>query len=120
MAASSGGGIGGLTLAVALSRYPDIQVDVYEAAGQFKEIGAGVMIWARTWEILSFLGMAEDFSRIAHAPPDGSPGAYCRASRTHKACIQCEVFFVDRYRVRLSPLRPTNGGLTVLSVRSSL
>ncbi|EIW63582.1 FAD/NAD-P-binding domain-containing protein [Trametes versicolor FP-101664 SS1] len=69
-----GGGIGGLTLAVALSRYPNIRVDVYEAAGQFKEIGAGVMIWARTWEILSILGMADDFSRIAHAPPDGSPG----------------------------------------------
>ncbi|KAI0708960.1 FAD/NAD-P-binding domain-containing protein [Cerioporus squamosus] len=60
-----GGGIGGLTLAVALSRYHDIQ---------FKEIGAGVMIWARTWEILSMLGMAEDFARIAHAPPDQSPG----------------------------------------------
>ncbi|KAM5533711.1 hypothetical protein V8D89_012584 [Ganoderma adspersum] len=69
-----GGGIGGLTLAVALSRFPDIQVDVYEAAGQFREIGAGVMIWARTWEILSLLGMAEAFSRIAHAPPDESLG----------------------------------------------
>ncbi|TBU25153.1 FAD/NAD(P)-binding domain-containing protein [Dichomitus squalens] len=69
-----GGGISGLTLAVALSKYPDIQVDVYEATGQFKEIGAGVMIYARTWEILSLLGMAQDFSRIAHAPPDGSLG----------------------------------------------
>ena len=62
---------------MALSRYPDIQVDVYEAAGRFKEIGAGVMIWARTWEILSLLGMAEAFSRIAHAPPDESLGMYC-------------------------------------------
>ena len=61
-------------MAVALSRYPDIQVDVYEAAGQFKEIGAGVMIWARTWEILSLLGMADDFARIAHATPDPAPG----------------------------------------------
>ena len=117
MAASSGGGIGGLTLAVALSRYPDIQVDVYEAAGQFKEIGAGVMIWARTWEILSFLGMAEDFSRIAHAPPDGSPGAHCRALVAHISRVfNARRLLVDRYRVRLSPLRPTNGGLTVLSV----
>ncbi|EED84531.1 predicted protein, partial [Postia placenta Mad-698-R] len=67
-----GGGIGGLCLAVALSRYPDIQVDVYEAAERFKEIGAGVMIWSRTWEILTLLGMASDFSQIAHATPDGS------------------------------------------------
>ncbi|KAI8992893.1 FAD/NAD-P-binding domain-containing protein [Trametes punicea] len=69
-----GGGIGGLTLAVALSRYPNIRVDVYEAAERFKEIGAGVMIWARTWEILSLLGLAQDFSRIAHTPPSSSPG----------------------------------------------
>lgn len=69
-----GGGIGGLCLAVALSRYPDIQVDVYEAAERFKEIGAGVMIWSRTWEILTLLGMASDFSQIAHATPDGSLG----------------------------------------------
>ncbi|KAL6310424.1 FAD/NAD-P-binding domain-containing protein [Sparassis latifolia] len=69
-----GGGIGGLSLAVALSKYPDIQVDVYEAAGRFREIGAGVMIWSRTWRILELLGMTSDFSKIAHAPPDGSLG----------------------------------------------
>ena len=54
--------------------FRSIQLDVYEAAAQFKEIGAGVMIWARTWEILSLLGMSEDFARIAHARPDKSPG----------------------------------------------
>ncbi|CDO72514.1 hypothetical protein BN946_scf184980.g55 [Trametes cinnabarina] len=69
-----GGGIGGLTLAVALSRYPDIRVDVYEAAAQFKEIGAGVMMWQRTWEILKLLGLGKEFGDIAHASPDSSPG----------------------------------------------
>ncbi|KAJ3989844.1 FAD/NAD-P-binding domain-containing protein [Lentinula detonsa] len=69
-----GGGISGLCLAVALSRYPNIQVDVYEATDRFKEIGAGVMIWARTWKILEQLGLGPAFSRIAHAPPDGSIG----------------------------------------------
>ncbi|KAF8519490.1 FAD/NAD-binding domain-containing protein [Hysterangium stoloniferum] len=69
-----GGGIGGLCLAVALSRYPDIQVDVYEATEQFKEIGAGVMIWAKTWRILELLGLDGEASLIAHAPPSSSPG----------------------------------------------
>ncbi|KAJ3999660.1 FAD/NAD-P-binding domain-containing protein [Lentinula boryana] len=69
-----GGGISGLCLAVALSRCPSIQVDVYEATDRFKEIGAGVMIWARTWKILEQLGLGPAFSRIAHAPPDGSIG----------------------------------------------
>jgi len=69
-----GGGIGGLTLAVALSKHADIRVDVYEAAERFKEIGAGVMIWERTWKILTMLGMSSAFSKIAHAPPDGTTG----------------------------------------------
>ena len=82
----SGGGISGLCLAVALSRSNDIQVRVYEAAQQFKEIGAGVMIWSRTWTILSELGLEEDFARIAtwtpfhgscdQCAPDGSIGAH--------------------------------------------
>lgn len=70
----SGGGISGLCLAVALSKFADIDVQVYEAAQRFKEIGAGVMIWSRTWRILELMGLADDFSKIAHAPPDGSPG----------------------------------------------
>ena len=37
-----GGGIGGLCLAIGLLKYPNVNVQVYEAAHQFKEIGAGV------------------------------------------------------------------------------
>ncbi|KAJ8588057.1 FAD/NAD(P)-binding domain-containing protein [Rhizopogon salebrosus TDB-379] len=51
-----GGGVGGLTLAVALSRYPDIIVDVYEAAQTFREVGAGVGIWPRSFKVLQKLG----------------------------------------------------------------
>ncbi|KII92414.1 hypothetical protein PLICRDRAFT_103799 [Plicaturopsis crispa FD-325 SS-3] len=32
------------------------------------------MIWERTWRILELMGLAPDFSKIAHAPPDGSTG----------------------------------------------
>jgi len=69
-----GGGIGGLCFAVALSRYSDIEVSVYEAAGQFKEIGAGVMIWERTWNILTSLGLSNQLSEIADGSMDGSLG----------------------------------------------
>jgi salicylate hydroxylase len=41
-----GGGIGGLALALVLSKFPHLQVDVYEAAGRFKEIGGNL---ALTW-----------------------------------------------------------------------
>ena len=70
----SGGGISGLCLAVALSKCDNVEFHVYEAAERFKEIGAGVMIWTRTWIILELMGLSEQFSKIAHAPPDGSLG----------------------------------------------
>jgi len=73
---ASGGGISGLCLAVALSKFPNVDVQVYEAAERFKEIGAGVMIWSRTWRILQLMGLADEFSRIAHSPPDGSIGPF--------------------------------------------
>ncbi|KAJ7593998.1 FAD/NAD-P-binding domain-containing protein [Mycena floridula] len=69
-----GGGISGLATAVALAKYPNIQVDVYEAAERFKEIGAGVMLWSRTWKVLQQMGLADQFSKIANTPPTGSMG----------------------------------------------
>ncbi|KAF9501924.1 FAD/NAD(P)-binding domain-containing protein [Pleurotus eryngii] len=69
-----GGSISGLCLAVALSKASNVEVNVYESAQRFSEIGAGVMIWSRTWRILEQMGLADAFSRIAHAPPDGSMG----------------------------------------------
>jgi len=53
------GGIGGLTLAVALSRIEpsidfinDIEVDIYEASSQLTQIGTGITLWPRAWKIL--------------------------------------------------------------------
>lgn len=61
----SGGGIGGLTLACALSRFKDISVDVYERAADFNtEIGAGISIVARNMPFLSELGLAEEIAAI--------------------------------------------------------
>ncbi|KAJ3489055.1 hypothetical protein NLI96_g2428 [Meripilus lineatus] len=65
-----GGGIGGLILAIALLKYPDIRVDIYEAADEFKEIGAGIMMWGRTWRIFLELGLKEDMAKIAFIPDD--------------------------------------------------
>ncbi|KAL0955627.1 hypothetical protein HGRIS_001860 [Hohenbuehelia grisea] len=61
-----GGGIGGLTLALALSRRDCslIEVDLYESASQLTERGAGITIWHRTWDILSGLGMEQDMKAL--------------------------------------------------------
>ncbi|THH16400.1 hypothetical protein EW146_g4239 [Bondarzewia mesenterica] len=66
---SSGGGVGGLTLAYALSKCPDIQVDVYEGASHFSEIGAGIGVWRRPWLILKSLGLEDDLIHLLDTPP---------------------------------------------------
>lgn len=76
-----GGGVGGLMMAVALSKYSDIQVDVYEAAGQFSEVGAGIGMWPRTWNIMESLGLTEDLAKIAVISPTDIPSNNC-LSRT--------------------------------------
>lgn len=65
-----GGGIAGLTSAIALSRLNqnnDIKIDIYEGAHAFTEIGAGVGVWKRPWGILKKLGLAEDLSKVSKA-----------------------------------------------------
>ena len=46
----SGGGIGGQACAVALSAYPDIDVDIYEAATELSDVGASTGVWPRVWK----------------------------------------------------------------------
>lgn len=64
----SGGGVGGLLTAIALSRLSrdrkDIRVDLYEAAHEFTEIGAGVTVWRRPWKALKSLGLEEELVQL--------------------------------------------------------
>ncbi|KJA17338.1 hypothetical protein HYPSUDRAFT_46532 [Hypholoma sublateritium FD-334 SS-4] len=60
-----GGGIGGLTLAVALTRMgvdAKIQIDIYESAAKLTQVGAGITLWPRGWEILKALDLEEDLA----------------------------------------------------------
>lgn len=62
----SGGGIGGLALAVALGCYEDetspVQVDLYEAGPEITTTGAGISVWPRTWAIMKHLGLYDQLS----------------------------------------------------------
>ena len=75
----SGGGIGGLTLAVALSKLDldnAIKIDIYEAASELTQVGAGITFWPRAWDIIEKLGLdgelAEHLAPGQHIP-DGKP-----------------------------------------------
>jgi salicylate hydroxylase len=60
----AGGGIGGLTAALALLRR-GFDVDVYEQAPELREVGAGVQISANGSRALNALGVGEDVARLS-------------------------------------------------------
>jgi 2-polyprenyl-6-methoxyphenol hydroxylase-like FAD-dependent oxidoreductase len=62
-----GGGIGGLTAALALLR-ARIDVDVYEQAPEFQEVGAGVQISSNGTCVLHALGLQEAIERVGSVP----------------------------------------------------
>ncbi|KIK60437.1 hypothetical protein GYMLUDRAFT_73887 [Collybiopsis luxurians FD-317 M1] len=67
-----GAGIGGLSCAVALKHCTNVDVDLYEQAAQITEIGAGVAVWPRTWEILKSMGLEDDLSCLLKEPPSNT------------------------------------------------
>ncbi|KAI3615121.1 salicylate hydroxylase [Moniliophthora roreri] len=68
-----GGGIGGLTCAVALKKCQNIELNLYEAAAQIAEIGAGITVWPRTWKILKAMGMEESLVKGLKEKPNDEP-----------------------------------------------
>ena len=68
----SGGGIGGLILACALSRAQDIAIDVYEGAAAFGDIGAGITLRKRTMPFLAELGLIEEILAINGSSQDNA------------------------------------------------
>lgn len=41
----------------------DVDVDIYEGTAQFSEIGAGLAMWARVWDIMRLLGLEDDLKQ---------------------------------------------------------
>jgi salicylate hydroxylase len=67
--AIAGGGLGGLTAALALSRQGFL-VRLFERAHHFEKIGAGVQLGPNVFRVLESLGIAEDVSCRAVFPDD--------------------------------------------------
>jgi len=68
-----GAGIGGLTTAVALSRYPDIEVEIFEGAAKLAEVGAGIGLFPRPWEIIQKIGLEEELLKLTDLKPTDAP-----------------------------------------------
>lgn len=72
-----GGGMGGLTAAIALTKIAGVQVTVFEQAGQLGEVGAGVTVAPNAARVLDRLGVLEGIRSVG-AVPDGH-GVYQNA-----------------------------------------
>ena len=69
----SGAGIGGLALSSTLRFLnvgSEVTIDIYEAASHISEIGAGINMWKRTWEILRSTGLGDTLLEFLPHPPD--------------------------------------------------
>jgi 2-polyprenyl-6-methoxyphenol hydroxylase-like FAD-dependent oxidoreductase len=68
-AAIIGGGIGGLTVAIALRRR-GIEVAVYERSAALREVGAGLSLWPNAVKALVQLGLGARLDSISHKNMD--------------------------------------------------
>jgi 2-polyprenyl-6-methoxyphenol hydroxylase-like FAD-dependent oxidoreductase len=66
-----GGGIGGLTAAIALRRV-GIQAQVLERAPELREVGAGIGIWANAVRVLDRLGLGDAVRELGGRPLGGA------------------------------------------------
>ncbi|KAL1744720.1 hypothetical protein HDZ31DRAFT_82482 [Schizophyllum fasciatum] len=91
-----GGGIGGLTLALAIQHFCDmlrLEVHVYEAAARFSQIGAGINIWGRVHQIFAELGLEEEMTSLLR---DGDSTIFtCRRSDQPEGVTFSEVDIED-------------------------
>ncbi|KIJ23967.1 hypothetical protein M422DRAFT_275365 [Sphaerobolus stellatus SS14] len=66
----SGVGIGGLTLAVVLSKhFSNIEIDIYEAKSVISTIGVEIAIWKRSWQVLQDMCLDEEMKKRGLPPP---------------------------------------------------
>ena len=66
----AGGGVGGLTAAIALAKY-GANVSLFEKSQEFGEVGAGLQLSPNSMVVLSALGLSEKIKAAAFAPAQG-------------------------------------------------
>lgn len=50
-----------------------MEIDLYESASQFTQVGAGISVWKRTWYIIQLLGLDGDLGKMAVKSPVDVP-----------------------------------------------
>ncbi|KJA24431.1 hypothetical protein HYPSUDRAFT_86115 [Hypholoma sublateritium FD-334 SS-4] len=71
-----GAGIGGLSLSAALgalSNEDKLEINIYESASVIAEVGTGISLWPRTWEVVKAINLEKSLLQFVSQPPDKSP-----------------------------------------------
>ena len=94
-----GGGIGGLTAALAL-RARGLNVTVYEQADELREIGAGISIFPNAMLLLHRIGLADQIEKIG-CPMTGlvmrtSTGEFIHATTTPPRQVSRAIMFIEQ------------------------
>jgi salicylate hydroxylase len=63
-----GGGIAGLSAAIALSALPNASVRLFERSPELREYGAGISIAENSWKVLELLGAADGIKGASTVP----------------------------------------------------
>jgi len=75
-----GGGIGGLTLALVISKYSSLPVEIFEGGPTITTTGAGIGFFTRTMDIMKELGIYDELVQMAVRPPQENTGPTFRKS----------------------------------------
>ncbi|KAG6831350.1 hypothetical protein H0H87_005495 [Tephrocybe sp. NHM501043] len=80
-----------------MSRYPDVEIEVFEATSEFSPIGAGIGIWPRVWKALVAIGL-EDLATYASTPPSDEPTCTLELRKSDEAngYAFCSLLFFHR------------------------
>jgi salicylate hydroxylase len=89
-----GGGIGGLTAALAVLRQ-GVEVEVYEQSNELKEVGAGVQIGANGTRVLHALGLRQPLER-SQVIPSGKEARLWNTGQSWKT-LDLGAISVERY-----------------------
>ncbi|MEA2988127.1 MAG: hypothetical protein QOG83_838 [Alphaproteobacteria bacterium] len=84
-----GGGIGGLTAAVAL-RQRGIEVEVHERSARLEEVGAGIQVGPNAVKVLRALGLEDELRRNAYEPTNMVSIKWDDASLRHRVPLKGE------------------------------
>lgn len=63
-----------------------LDIHVYEAAPALAEIGAGINLWLRSWEILKAIDLEETLVKMMDDPPTDEARPYLSVSSNRPSC----------------------------------